>query len=243
MRLAVAIALLLVGPTAASAQEFCNWRPRQIDNPSDIRGTTLVLITSRETLGIYNNCVTLVHKQFGSVLEFALVNRFPKNIGIQSAYAVVRSIRTLSTNPPIKISLSRGKGWLLPDQAGRSSAVQREMFFEPFKGTIEDWNAAHATFLTPEKLAERLKITWHAYLSSDLSLSSADTFEFWQIDPRFDRSHDVSTHYLLRFDVNTGTKVSLIPFTVHLQQQVKQINLKIYSSIESLSAEYIFVVR
>lgn len=238
----VAVALLLSASTTA-AQEFCNWRPRQIDNPADIRATTLVLKTSRETLGIYNNCVTIVRRQFGNILSFALVNRFPEEIGMTSAYALVKSTRTLSTSPPIKVSLSRGKGWLFAGATSASPVTQREMSFEPFKGTVEQWNSAHASAATPEEFANRLKTSWHAYIAPDFGISSGDAFQFWQVAPTFNPAHDVSTHYLLRFDVNIDKRVSLVPFTVHLQPEVQQIILEVYSNIDSLSGEYRFIVR
>ena len=242
MKFAYVFALIVIAPSAAVGDEFCNWRPRQIDNPADIRATTLVLTTPRDTLGIYENCVTIIRGQFGSVLSFALVNRFPKEIGMTSAYALVKSTRVLSSKPLVKISLSRGNGWFLPGGA-RSQTPLPEMFFEPFKGTVEEWNAAHASFATPEDLAKRLKSAWHAYTTPDFGVSSTDVFQFWPIDSSFDQIHGVSTHYLLRFDVNTEQRVSFIPFTVYLQPEVQQIGLQIYSNIESLSGEYKFIVR
>lgn len=225
----------------AHAEEFCNWRPRQIEDPTDVRGTTLLLVTDRETLGIYNNCVTILRRQFGSILNFALVNRFPEGTSATSAYALVKSTRLLSSSPPVKITLSRGKGWILPGTDGK--VVPQGEFSRPYRGSIEDWNKAHDSLGTPEEISQRLRVPWHSYATADLGLSSTDYADFWKIDPSFDRMHSVSTHYLLRFDVNTGRYVSNILFQVALQPEVDQIRLNIQSSMESLSGEFKFMVR
>lgn len=74
---AAALAIyVLLASFPGKAEEFCGWRPRDIADPRDIRGTTLILSTSRDTFGIYNDCITIVRKEFGNSLNFALVNRF-----------------------------------------------------------------------------------------------------------------------------------------------------------------------
>lgn len=236
-------ALLFAASVPANAQEFCNWRPRVIEDRFDIRSTTLILTTSRDTFGIYNNCVTIIRKQYGSILNFGVVNRFAPEIGVKSGYVLIKSIRTLSNEPPIKLTLSRGGGWYLSGGAGAPLSVAGEMPYVPFKGTIETWNEAHSNPGNPSEFSQRLNIPWHAYALTDMTLSSSDLAEFWKVDSSFDRAHGVVTNYLLRFDVNTGPKVSAIPFSIFLQQEVQQIQLRIISNIESLSGEYRFVVR
>ena len=221
----------------------CHWRPRPIDNPRDIRETRLIITTARQTFGIYNNCVTLLRREVGDELSFALVNRFNKGIGVKTAYAVVKSTRTFTNTPPIKISLSRGSGWVLRDKTAKSPAPQREMFYEPFKGTVETWNAAHAADGTPEELAQRLGVEWHAYTEPDLGRSSTEMRTLWQIEESFDLAHDVSTHYLLRFVVNTERDVSRVQFQVFLQPQIKRVVLNIRSSIDALSGDYEFNIQ
>ena len=235
--------LMAVASAPTNAQEFCNWRPRVIEDRFDIRSTSLILTTSRNTFGVYNNCITIVRKQYGNILNFAVVNRFPAEIGVKSGYVLVKSIRTLSNEPPIKLSLSRGGGWYLSGAADNSLSVGGEMNYVPFRGAIETWNEAHSTPGTPGELSRRLNISWHAYALTDMTLSSSDLAEFWKIDSSFDRAHSVITNYLLRFDVNTGLKVSTIPFSVYLQQEVQKIRLQLISNIESLSGEYTFLVR
>lgn len=226
----------------ARADEFCNWRPRDVDTAFDIRNTTLLLSTRHDTYGIYNDCVTIVRRQFGTVLNFAVVNRFPADIGIKSGYILVKSVRLLSSQPLIKLSLSRGGGWYLP-AAGSSLKSAPEMNYQPFRGTIETWNAAHSKPGGPADFAQRLGASWHAYATQDMSLASSDAVDFWKVGDGFDRVHGVITNYLMRFDVNTGTKLSTVPFKVFLQKQVQQIELHIVSSIDSLSGDYKFIVR
>jgi hypothetical protein len=245
MKILVHIALISVSMVflPAKAEEFCEWRPRDIANPADIRGTTLVLTTDRDTFGIYNSCVTILRRQFGGSLNFALVNRFSKNIGITTGYAFVKSIRILSSSPPIKLSLTRGGGWITFQKENGPPKPARVMNFEPYRGTIESWNDAYSKPGTPLDFGERLHSPWHAYADVDKIVASSDTPDFWKVNSTFDQIHGVITNYLLHFDVNTEPIVSQIPFTVFIQPEVQRFELLIISNPESLNGTYKFVVQ
>lgn len=117
------------------------------------------------------------------------------------------------------------------------------MSFEPYKGTIDAWNAAHASPGTPLEFAQRLHSQWHAFADSDKAVASSDFPDFWKVESTFDQDHGVITNYLIHFDVNTGSKVSPIPFTVFLQPEVQRFELRIVASPESLSGTYKFIVQ
>jgi hypothetical protein len=117
------------------------------------------------------------------------------------------------------------------------------MNFEPYRGTIESWNDAHSKPGTPLDFGERLHSPWHAYADVDKIVASSDTPDFWKVNSTFDQVHGVITNYLLHFDVNTESRVSLIPFTVFIQPEVQRFELRIISSPESLNGSYKFVVQ
>lgn len=245
MKFAVPLIVAIVVATAfpIRAQEFCGWRPRDIADPTDIRGTTLTLSTARDTFGIYNDCVTIIRRQFGSSLNFGLVNRFSPDVGIKSGYVLIKSIRMLSNSPPIKVSLSRGGGWTIFEKDDGPPKPARLMYFEPYRGTIDSWNAAYANPGSPSEFATRLHTPWHAYADIERTVASSDFADFWKVEGTFDQVHGVITNYLIHFDINTDPKVSLIPFSVFLQPEVQQFELRILSGPESLSGTYKFVVK
>ena len=51
------------------------------------------------------------------------------------AYVFIKSYRILTTDPPIKISLTRGEGWWLPKDGDKSMVDPGRMSFVPFQNT------------------------------------------------------------------------------------------------------------
>jgi hypothetical protein len=187
--------------------------------------------------------MTIRRDRFGDVLEFTLINRFSAELGIATGYVWIRSIRTFTTAPPVKFSLSRSLGWFTQNSLKGGVSPGREMKFEPYKGSVESWNAAHADSGNPYDFYMRLNTAWHAYAVSDSTLPSSDFPEFWRVKDSFDRVHGVITNYLVRFTVNTDLSVSPVPFQVFLQPEVRQIELEIESNLSPLSGRYTFIVQ
>jgi hypothetical protein len=241
MKAVVICVVGLIACAPARAEEFCNWRPKQIATPNDIRGTTLVIKTSHDTLGIYDKCVTIVRRQFGPTLFFQLVNRFPGLDG--SGYALIKSTKLMSVAQKTKIALSRGKGWFLARGTPPAAAPARVMKYEPFYGTVEAWNAAHRDGMLPDQTANQLGVEFDAFANDDFSLPSSAPGSFWKIGENFDLIKGVVTNYLVRFDLNPTDTVKPIPFEVFLTQGLQRFDLEIISNIDALSGTYHFVVR
>ena len=242
-RLVTPALLLLSAASSAVAEDACGARPVRMD-PADIRTTTLILTTPRTTYGIKDKCLILRRSEFAPILHFGVVNRFPEGAGVSSAYIFVKSTRTLSSTPLVKVSLSRGSGWFSRGADGSSSpSIPEEMKYAPYKGTIEQWNTAHSNSVEPAQLNGFLNMPWHAFAMKDLTLSSSELPLFWKIDTSFDQMHGVQTNYLLRFDVNESTRLGTVPFDVFLQAEVQQIELSVYSNVDALSGSYKFLLR
>lgn len=236
---AAALAFALAAAHPVLAQDECFRQPSRVDigvvtEPLLLRaGTADYLVTEP--------CYTVSRRVFGTTLNFAILNRFPAGTTVTDAYVLIKSNRTLTTSPPVKVSLSRGDGWFLqergaPGEAGRMNS-------EPFTGTIDSWNAAHASPGSPLDLAQRLKLSWHAFATRALAMPSTVPIDFWKVEDTFDRVHGVRTNYLIRFAVNTTAKISPIPFQVYIQREVRHVELTMFSNIDALSGTYKFQVR
>lgn len=247
IKIAMGAAALLVGTLAMAelslAQETCFRPPSPVSSLDDVTELLALQTPKRSSYVISDTCQVVRRNTFGSILNFAIVNRFPEGTAVTDAFVFIKSYRILTSNPPVKISLSRGDGWLLSKTAGGQSSDLARMAFVPFPGTVEDWNAAHSSPGNPSEFADRLKIQWHAFAAPGSAMPSTIPADFWKISDAFDRTHGVQTNYLIRFAVNTTDKVSLVPFQVYAQQEVQEVQLTLYSNIEALSGTYRFVIK
>jgi hypothetical protein len=227
----------------AYCQDDCFRPPDPVENLDDVRDFLILQTPRKANYVIRSSCCTLARRTFSTVLSFGILNRFPDGTGITDGYVLIKSYRILTSSPSIKISLSRGDDWFLPLR-GRTTAAAPRIDSEPFGGSIEAWNAAHASEGTPTEVDERLKIFWHAFARNDLTMPSTVPSNFWEIDSTFDRIHGVRTNYLVRFGVNTKeAKASIVPFQVYAQREVQQITLSLWSNIDALSGDYKFVIK
>ena len=96
---------------------------------------------------------------------------------------------------------------------------------------------------SPEAFGTRLGIRWHAFATQDRSTSSTLLLDFCKVPPDFDLVHGVQTKYLIKFNVNTGSKLSLVPFQIYAQPEVREITMTLFSNIDALSGKYRFVLR
>jgi hypothetical protein len=226
----------------ASAEDQCFRQPSRIEDLDNARDY-LILKSPRNYYVLQDTCIVIQRRTFGKTLDFAILNRFPADTQVSDAYVFIKSHRTLTSSPPIKISLSRGDGWFLePNKAHKPEAAAR-MNFDPFEGTIKDWNSAHSTPGSPGTVDDRLSVQWHAFATSAPGLPSTVPIHYWQITEPFDQIHDVRTNYLIRFTVNTGSANSLIPFQVYIQPEVKEVELTLFSNIDALSGTYRFIIK
>jgi hypothetical protein len=226
----------------AHAQDDCFRPPTPVESLDNVRDY-LVLQTERTSYAITAKCVVVRRQTFGTVLNFGIVNRFPAETAISDAYVLIKSNRILTSAPPIKISLSRGDGWFLPNEGDRPPADADRMNYEPFPGTIEEWNSAHASAGGPADFAGRLKVKWHAFATGAPAMPSTVPAEWWKVSDKFDRDHGVRTNYLIRFAVNKGSKVSTVPFQVYAQREVERAEVTMLSNIDALSGSYRFQIK
>jgi hypothetical protein len=226
----------------AHAQDDCFRPPTPVESLDNVRDY-LILQTERTSYAITTKCVVVRRQTFGTVLNFAIVNRFPAETAISDAYVLIKSNRILTSAPPIKISLSRGDGWFLPNEGDKPPADADRMNYEPFPGTIEEWNSAHASSGSPAEFAGRLKVKWHAFATGAPGMPSTVPAEWWKVSDKFDRDHGVRTNYLIRFAVNKSNKVSTVPFQVYAQREVERAEVTVLSNIDALSGSYQFVVK
>lgn len=246
LKIAVGASVLLVPIAMAEptlAQETCFRPPSPVSSLDDATELLALQTPKRSSYVISDTCQVVRRNTFGSILNFAIVNRFSEGTAVTDAFVFIKSYRILTSSPPVKISLSRGDGWLYPNTAGGQSTDPGRMAFVPYPGTVENWNAAHSSPGDPGELADRLKMQWHAFAAPDSNLPSTVPADFWKISDAFDRTHGVQTNYLIRFSVNTTDKVSLVPFQVYAQREVQEVQLTLYSNIEALSGTYRFVIK
>lgn len=240
-----AAALSLAGLLSAAAYaraEDCYRPPSPVESLDYVR-ENLVLQTARSSYVLADSCLVVRRKTFGTTLSFVILNRFPADTAVKDAYVLIKSVRILSSAPPIKISLSRGDGWFLPGKPEQKPAVADSMSYEPFSGSTESWNAAHQAPGTPPEINAKLQTQWHAYATSTPGDPSTVPIGFFKVDGGFDQAHGVQTNYLIRFSVNTGSTMSKIPFQVYVQRQVQQVELTLLSNIDALSGTYKFVIQ
>lgn len=228
---------------ASLAQDTCFRPPSPVSSLDDVTELLALQTPKRSSYVISDTCQVVRRNTFGSVLNFAILNRFPEGTAVTDAYVFIKSYRILTSAPPVKISLSRGDGWQLPKANGGQSYDPGRMTFVPFSGSVEDWNAAHSLGGNPIDFADRLKVQWHAFASTNSGMSSTVPADFWKISDAFDRTHGVQTNYLIRFSVNTSDKVSLVPFQVYAQREVQEVQLTMFSNIDALSGTYRFVIK
>jgi hypothetical protein len=234
---------LLVGAVRVGyAQDTCFRPPVPVEDLDNV-AEPMVISTRRSYFAVAETWHTVKRDNFGRTLNFIILNRFPQDTAVTDAFVFLKSVRAFTTQPPIKISLSRGDGWFPRADSERSPANAPRMAFEPFMDTPDTWNAAHSTQGSPSEVNKRFGGAWHAYAAPMGGLPSTVPIDFWKIAEGFDRAHSVQTNYLIRFSVNTGKKTSLVPFQVYIQPEVQQVDLVMYSNIDALSGTYRFLVR
>lgn len=234
-------AALLAAPQVAQAQDNCANGPPPVAL-SNVRENYLIL-KGYKTYALNEQCFTIDRKEFGRVLRFFIFNKFPKEIGVKSGYALVKSNRTFSNAQSVKIKLSRGDGWFLARQGTTQLPAADRIDDEPFEKSVEAWNGAHASVGNPAELSERLGIAWHAFAKADGTLPSSRDGSYWTFDGAVDPTYGAVTNYLLRFDVNTEDTQSLVPFFVYIQPQVRRIELTIASNIDSLATTHTLIIK
>jgi hypothetical protein len=240
---AAAVVGLAVLTCNANAEDQCFREPSPIES-LDNTNEHLILRSPRNNYVLEAACIVINRRTFGKTLDFVVLNRFPSDTQVSAAYIFAKSDRTLTTSPPIKISLSRGDGWFLESNKGQTPAPGGKMNFEPFQGTIENWNTAHSEPGGPGTVDDRLKVQWHAFATNIPALPSTVPIDYWQIAEPFDVAHNIRTNYLIRFAVNTdSTTNSLVPFQVYIQQAVKEVDLTLFSNIDALSGTYRFIIK
>lgn len=239
--LKLALSITAFSFTTPLHAQTCFKPPSPVSSLADVTEHLVIQTPKRSSYVISDTCQIIRRNSFGSVLNFSIINRFPEGTAVNDAYVFIKSYRIFTSEPPVKISLSRGDGWLLVEN-GKWVELNR-MSFVPFSGSIEEWNSAHSSAGNPSDLAARLKTKWHAFASDNTDLTSTIPLDFWKIPETFDRKYGVETNYLIRFTVNTTDKVSLVPFQVYAQPQVREIQLTLFSNIDALSGTYRFEIK
>jgi hypothetical protein len=237
------LATAVGGGNSSLAQQTCFRPPSPVSSLADVTELLALQTPKRSSYVISDTCQAVRRDTFGPTLNFVILNRFPEGTAVSDAYVFVKSYRVLTSAPPVKISLSRGDGWLLPKSREGQTADAARMAFVPFAGSVEEWNAAHSSAGSPADFADRLKVQWHAFASKDSGSPSTIPADFWKIAETFDRIHGVETNYLIRFTVNTSDKVSLVPFQVYVQREVQEVQLTLFSNIDALSGTYRFTLK
>jgi hypothetical protein len=109
--------LELVPALNASAEDQCFRQPSRIGDLKDVRDY-LILRSPRNSYVLEDTCIVVDRRVFGKTLDFVILDRFPADTQVSDAYVFIKSIRTFTSSPPIKISLSRGDGWFLEPKKG-----------------------------------------------------------------------------------------------------------------------------
>lgn len=237
-RYARVIAAALAGcGGAGAAQGACGSPPPQARNLADVKTVHLILRSARTIYLLNDDCFDLNRREFGGTLQMQVLNRFP-SVTQKPGYIWVKSYRTFTNAQAVKFKVSRGEGWFVAAAASTDPVKAARSDDVPFKGSVEDWNAAHARSGSPEEFSSRLNMAWHAYTTQNRDWPSSDLPEFWKTDSTFDPTYGSITNFLIRFDVNTESSVSLVPFLVYVQPQVKQVTLSVQSNVEALNRTY-----
>jgi hypothetical protein len=220
---------------ASSNAESQFRRPTLVESLKDIRSNYLALKSSYRLYVIDTECIILSRENFAKILLFKIL---PVESDLDKVVVFIRSYRTFSVSPPDKIKVSRGGEWFLSDASGAQSTGK--VSDEPYAGTIAAWNEAHSSAGTPEQVNAKLKLEWHAYATDDSKLPSTRKMDYWLTLGDFDFSHGTLTNYLIAFPPNSKSE---IPFDVKLQNEVRSIELRIDSNVETLSGRYKFVIE
>lgn len=220
--------LLLCAATPSWAQERC-LAPTPVRSLDQIKEHPLALRSRWGPSFVGEKCTRLRRGDFGSSLQFYVVP--PASGDSSTAYVLIKSYRTFTIATGDKIKLSRGDGWQTEKSTNSSVDKLSGMRDEPFRGTVEKWNALHAAATSPEAMRSQIGKPWHAYADADKGLPSTDLTSFWQTGD-FDFTKGSQTNYLIRFPSNTQTP---IPFEVGRQPELSEIRLEFYSNIDALS--------
>ena len=195
----------LVPMCNAKADDQCYREPSPIESLA-YTSEHLILKSPRSYYVLQSSCIVIERRTFGNTLNFSVLNRFPEGTQISKAFLFVKSDRTLTTSPPIKVSLSRGAGWFLNTKKGQPLKSVGRMNFDPYQGTVKEWNDAHSERGNPLAVDDRIEIPWHAFATDVSSLPSTVPIDYWKITEPFDVKHEVRTNYLIRIHRQYGLR-------------------------------------
>ncbi|QOZ75332.1 hypothetical protein XH83_07690 [Bradyrhizobium sp. CCBAU 53351] len=219
----------------------CFSSPKPIEDARTVNLGTLLLSASGRYY-VLDPCVRISRRQFGSRLKLGFMNNF-RNADTAAAFYSVKSKRTLSLDQTTHVSLVRTPGWFgYPTTSDTEVQPVPETRGDPFRGTIEQWNSAHANGSGPKELRNipGLIRPWHAFVDREQSLASSFDPQFWQINPADMTSKTIVTNYIVRFaPAPTNT---FLDFDVYIQDGVKSVDLTIASQIEAFSGSRTFIV-
>lgn len=234
---AVTSALCVIAGTAG-AQDVC-LRPTPVAALNQVRTNILALRSSFGPASIAEGCSRLDHDgRFTGIIQFYLL---PPSSNDTSP-ALIKSYRTFARPTQDKIKMSRGGGW----HTDRSTSARPDYMSppqlkdKPFRGSVAQWNEAHTSGAMPEIMTNKLGQPFHAYADVDKALPSTEPAAFWQAGA-FDFSKGSQTNYVIRFPANSSNP---IPFEVGYGEDLMELRLEFYSSIDALSEKnYSFVFR
>jgi hypothetical protein len=238
MNIRALILILGVGWNSAALAE-CDSSPKPVEDQQSISSGTLVL-KAAGSYYLIDACVRISRSQFGTIVALGYLNNFSPST--TPTFYSVKATRTLQGNNHPLLSLVRSPSWYLAasQQAGIQEAP--EIRGMPYRGTLSQWNQAHANGATPDELRSMagLPRPWHAYVDAQKSAASTDDIGFWQIDQNELQPSNMVTSYLIRF--MPAQSFSLLEFDVYIQPGVDKVELNIASPIDALSQTRTFLI-
>ncbi|PSO16491.1 hypothetical protein [Bradyrhizobium sp. MOS003] len=240
MKKYVILASLLLS-LCSEAWGECVSSPKPIEDARTVSLGTLLLSASGRYY-VLDPCVRISRRQFGSRIKLGFMNNFEKADTVATFYSA-KSKRALTLDQNTHISLVRTPGWFgYPTTSETEVQPVLETRGDPFRGTIEQWNSAHANGSSPKELRNipGLIRPWHAFVDQGLSLASSADPQFWQINPADMTSKTIVTNYIIRF--TPAPTNTFLDFDVYIQDGVKSVDLTIISQIEAFSGSRTFII-
>lgn len=219
----------------------CLSSPKPIEDARAVSLGTLLLSASGRYY-VLDPCVRISRRQFGSRIKLGFMNNFEK-ADTEAAFFSAKSKRTLTVDQTTHVSLVRTPGWFgYLTTSDKEVQPIPETRGDPFRGTIEQWNSAHANGLGPKELRNipGLIRPWHAFVDQGQSLASSVDPQFWQINPADMTSKTIVTNYIVRF--TPAPTNTFLDFDIYIQDGVKSVDLIIASQIEAFSGTRTFVI-
>jgi hypothetical protein len=230
------LVIVVLAMHASARAETCD-RPIRVNSMDKIGHTTLALKNIYGPAAVESDCTILDRKLYGTTISFFILPQSLDNA--DSVYVYIKSYRTMTTEPPDKIKMSRGGSWYFSDTNGKPQLLDR-MDDMAFTASTDDWDRSHALSAAPAQMEGLLHARWHAYTDRAETVWSSQKAPFWKTRADFDFSHGTLTNILIRFPPGGKTPA---PFQIGVPKAATGFELEITSNADGLAGTYRFVMR